>query len=80
MGGCGGGSRVTVSPTVQAPRYEPPPPLEAGKLYAVGDTRKYLESAVFPWLSAALDELRCGATTTWTTSTTRHDSPNHLGL
>eukprot|EP01052_Picozoa_sp_SAG31_P026038 SAG31_NODE_2329_length_5933_cov_5.949263_1_plen_463_part_00 len=53
-------SKVALRPKpapVEPPRYEPPPPVEGGKLYAVGDTRQYLEATVFPWLSAALDEL-----------------------
>jgi hypothetical protein len=47
---------VRRAPIERAP-YVEPPPMETGLLYRVGDARAYLDSAVLPALSAALDDL-----------------------
>ncbi len=42
---------------IQAPKYNPPPRMESGLLYEVGDSRIYLEGTVLKPLEKALKDL-----------------------
>ena len=42
---------------IEAPQYKPPPRMERGLLYEVGDSRIYLEGTVLKPLERALKDL-----------------------